>query len=305
MLSRNIPRPDGRRALSLVELLVVVAIVATLIALLLPAVQRVRAAAQRTACLNNLKQLGLAAHGYANSQRALPPGCSYRNGTDPQPHLTWMARLLPHLENDALWRDCVRAFEQDRFFQSPPHFPILGRFMAAFTCPADPRSQTPWAYTRFQVAFTDYLGVEGTDLTRKDGALYLDSRVALADIADGTANTLLAGERPPSADHHLGWWYAGWGQNKTGSTDSVLGVRELCRHPRYWACPHGPYEFTDGGTDGGPDDPCDAFHFWSFHPGGGHFLFADGSARFLVYAADAALPALATRAGGEPVALPD
>ena len=66
-------------------------------------------------------------------------------------------------------------------------------------------------------------------------------------------------------------------------------------------CPRGPYHFTAGD----PNDTCDAFHFWSFHSGGAHFLFCDGSVRFLAYSADPIMPALATRAGGEAVTVPD
>jgi prepilin-type N-terminal cleavage/methylation domain-containing protein/prepilin-type processing-associated H-X9-DG protein len=290
-----------RPAFTLIELLVVIAIVGALVGLVLPAVQMVRAASHRAGCLNRLKQIGLALHAYHDAQRQLPPGCSFRNGADPQPHMSWLTRLLPHLEQASLWQESVRAYALEKFFERPPHLPILGRVVPIFTCPADDRSQSPWDYSTFRVAFTDYLGVEGIDLLHTNGVLYLDSRVRLGDVADGAANTLMAGERPPSSDHNLGWWYAGWGQAKTGSADMVLGVREVCAHPRYWRCPRGPYYFDDGRGD----DPCHAFHFWSFHSGGAHFLFCDGSARFLAYSADRLMPALATRAGGEAVTLPD
>jgi prepilin-type processing-associated H-X9-DG protein len=107
-----------------------------------------------------------------------------------------------------------------------------------------------------------------------------------------------SGERPPSADFWYGWWYAGYGQAGTGSADMLLGVRERnLGGPFVSDCPAGPYHFREGRAD----NQCDLFHFWSLHPGGAHFLFADGSVRFLAYSADAILPALATRAGGEPV----
>jgi prepilin-type processing-associated H-X9-DG protein len=144
--------------------------------------------------------------------------------------------------------------------------------------------------------------VEGTDQFRHDGLLYLDSRLRFAAIRDGTSTTLMVGERPPSADKSLGWWYAGWGQQKNGSADSVLGVQELNTSPKTQKiCPPGPYDFRPGNLD----NPCDAFHFWSLHPGGAHFLFADGSVHFLRYSVAPLMPALATRAGGETVTLPD
>lgn len=289
-----------RSAFTVIELLVVIAIVAILMGLLLSAVQRVRAAAVRTKCANNLKQLGLALHNGHDAQRRLPPGCSYENGASPQPHMSWLARMLPYVEQEAMWRESLQAYSQNTFFETPPHFPILKRVVPTFVCPSDNRSEAPWDFIVFQVAFTDYLGVWGTDHTQRDGVLYLDSRVRLTDITDGTSNTLMIGERPPSADNKLGWWYAGWGQSKDGSAEMLLGVRELNDHPRYTDCSHGPYHFTAGK----PTNNCDLFHFWSYHPGGANFAFADGSVRFLSYSADSVFPALSTRAGGEVVQIP-
>jgi len=80
-----------------------------------------------------------------------------------------------------------------------------------------------------------------------------------------------------------------------------LGVRERNFSPDYEACPPGPYTFVRGDLK----NPCDTFHYWSLHPGGANFAFADGSVRFLSYSAHAILPALSTRAGGESVAIPD
>lgn len=147
---------------------------------------------------------------------------------------------------------------------------------------------------------TSYLGVAGLNTGRADGSLFLDSNLRLNDITDGTSSTLLVGERPPSTDFRYGWWYAGWGQNKDGEGDGVLGVRTFCREVSS-GCPEGPYHFTAGRFD----NQCDAFHFWSPHPGGANFAFADGSVRFLRYSADPIMPALPTRAGGETVELPD
>ena len=87
-----------------------------------------------------------------------------------------------------------------------------------------------------------------------------------------------------------------------GSVEVVMGVRELNHSPLgLGGCPYGPYSLTEGALQ----DDCSRFHFWSFHPGGAHFAFADGSVRFLRYSADDIMPALATRAGGEAVTLPD
>lgn len=152
------------------------------------------------------------------------------------------------------------------------------------------------------VAFTSYLGIAGTRNSKGDGALYYKSAVSFTDIKDGTSNTLLVGERPPSSDLWYGWWYAGVGVGGTGMADMVLGVREMC--PRADAyipdCGGVPLHFVPGRIN----NMCDAFHYWSLHPGGANFLFADGSVTFLTYAADPLLPALATRSGGEVVERP-
>lgn len=283
--------------MSLIEVLVVIAIMGVLIALTLGAVQKVRAAAARAQCLNQAKQLGLALHGYHDQHGTFPSGVSWQDGKHPQPHMTWLTRLLPFVEQESLWRQSVAAFEQEKFFELGPHVPILGHKINLFVCPADPVAQTPWDYGSFQVAYTSYLGVSGTDLHQWDGVLHTDAAVAIRDISDGTSQTLIVGERHVNDHHNLGWWYAGWGQRKTGSTDSILGVREVREEIDPPGCSYGPFRFEPGRAD----NRCDVFKFWSHHPGGAIFTFADGSSRFLAYSADVILPALATRAGGETV----
>jgi prepilin-type N-terminal cleavage/methylation domain-containing protein len=294
----------GRRAprgFTLVELLVVIGIIAVLLALTLPAIQRVRDAANRTRCSNNLHQIGLALHGYHGVYRTFPPGVSYRNGADPYPFMSWNTRLLPFLEQDNLWKQTQQAFAQEKVFLFDPPHVGLETVLPVFGCPADPRTLQTRDLGALTVAFTAYLGVEGTDQFRKDGILYLDSQIRMADVTDGTSNTLLVGERPPSADGVLGWWYAGEGQGKDGSADMVLGVRERNAFTYAAACPPGPYHFGPGRVQ----NQCDALHFWSMHIGGAHFLFADASVHFLPYSVDSLLPALATRNGGEAAVLPD
>jgi len=199
----------SRSAFTLLELLVVVSIIAILMGLLFSAVQRVRAAAARTKCQNNLKQLGLALHNYESGRGKLPPGNSYLNGKAPELNMGYETRILPYIEQDNLWREAMAAFQQQPFFEKPPHLSILDRVIPSFVCPMDARTQDAHAFSRaFRVAFTDYLGVWGTDYTKPDGVLFVDSAVRLIQIFDGTSNTLMIGERPPSADYNLGWWYA-------------------------------------------------------------------------------------------------
>jgi prepilin-type processing-associated H-X9-DG protein len=141
------------------------------------------------------------------------------------------------------------------------------------------------------------LGVQGTNQVRKNGAFFVDSHVRFSDFSDGLNNTIIVGERPPSGDGRWGYCYAGWGTAKDGTGDMVLGVRSLNIGALEATCPSGVYRFGPGRVD----NSCDALHFWSLHSGGAHFLFCDGSVRFLGYDADGILPALATRAGRETV----
>ena len=214
---------------------------------------------------------------------------------------TWLTQILPFVEEQQLWNSAVVAYKfSSNPLQSPPHTP-MATLMPFYTCPGDPRVQQIQFAPRdkINVALTSYLGVSGRDYATLDGVLFRDSRIRFADITDGTSNTLLAGERPPSADFQFGWWYAGAGQKFTGSADMILGVQEQnILLVTAGSCPPGTYTFTDGRMS----NQCDMFHFWSLHSGGAHFLFADGSVHFLSYASAPILPALASRAGGEAVA---
>jgi prepilin-type N-terminal cleavage/methylation domain-containing protein/prepilin-type processing-associated H-X9-DG protein len=290
-----------RRGFTLLELLVVIAVLAVLIGLLLAAVQRARAAAARTACANNLRQVALGLHGCHGTAGHLPPGMRIAN--DPYPFMSWCARTLPYLEQRPAWDEAVEDYRRQPLFSWPRPHRNLGRPMPVFVCPADGRAVGTNDEDE-TVGFTFYLGVTGSLGVRWDGVLYRDSAVRLGDVTDGASNTLLLGERPPSADLHFGWWYAGTGQDRSnwdGAADYLLAAREFNRTYRAPTCPRGPYRFGPGS----PDDMCSTFHFWSRHTGGAHFAFADGSVRFLRYSADPILPALATRAGGEAVSAPD
>src|SRR5262245_65689888 len=101
-IPKLIPRNDPRHAFTLLELLVVIAIIGVLIALLLPAVQKVRAAADRVHCANNVKQIGLALHNYHDSFRRLPPGVTSQKPKEPYPRMSWLTRILPYVEQDNL-----------------------------------------------------------------------------------------------------------------------------------------------------------------------------------------------------------
>ncbi len=294
-----------RRGFTLIELLVVLAVIAVLIGLMVPAVQQVRDAAARVQCASNLKQLGLAAQQYHQAWRSFPPGMRFKKGRtrDPQYLSSWLTQLLPYVEQHQLWTATQAAYKQSRSpLKNPPHVG-LATVVPVFTCPADGRTNEVQIAQRekYVVALTSYLGVEGKDLTTKDGILFRDSYIRILDIKDGTSNTLFAGERPPSTDFQYGWWYAGIGQRYTGSAEFILGVEEQnVLQVTAGSCPPGTYTFAPGSVN----DQCAMFHFWSLHVGGAHFLFADGSVRFLHYSAAPILPALASRSGGEVVTVP-
>jgi prepilin-type processing-associated H-X9-DG protein len=216
--------------------------------------------------------------------------------------MTWLARLLPYIEEDNIWKGTLAAYRFDRnAFNVPPHVGFVTT-IKLYGCPADERlSQPQPTYDNFTPALTSFVGVLGTDYRVTDGVLYKDSRTKLAHIYDGTSNTVMVGERPPSADNFYGWWYAGFGQNGTGSLDMLLGARERNYGTgTTGGLPPGPYAFGPGRID----NLADVFHFWSLHPSGAHFLFADGSTHFIPYNVSPTLiPALATRNGGEPETL--
>jgi prepilin-type N-terminal cleavage/methylation domain-containing protein/prepilin-type processing-associated H-X9-DG protein len=171
------------RAFTLIELLVVIAIIGVLIALLLPAVQKVRAAAQRTQCINNLKQIGLALHGYHDVNGSFPPALDNNpfevatgvHATQKYWMLSWMVRILTFLEQDNLWR--LTDMEENNTSVGLPtrydpwnvvnrkdRYVGLGMELNVFRCPADDRQYTTTVSeygTNYVIGFTGYLGVNG------------------------------------------------------------------------------------------------------------------------------------------------
>lgn len=293
-----------RAAFTLVELLVVVAILAVLVGLTTAAVQRVRESAARAGCQNHLRQLGLALAGHHAAHARYPVGCLSADVPGGFARRGWMVPLLPHVDQPALWQQAVEAakLRPDRFSASPPH--PFATPVRVYGCPADGRTREPaFARDKLWVALTSYLGVAGTRNARRDGVLFTGGSVRGTDVTDGASQTLAVGERPPSPDMWVGWWYAGYGVDFAGTGDTVLGAKERATpdYPLMPDCGEGSTTFRQGRLD----SMCDVMHFWSTHPGGANFLFADGAVKFLGYPVAAVLPALATRAGGEGVTVPD
>jgi len=190
-----------RTGFTLVELLVVVAIVGLLVALLLPAVQAAREASRRTTCANHLRQIGIAAHGFAAARRHLPPG----RGTPLPMIFSAQAFLLPYLEEESL-RSLID-------FQAPPaSFTVAGgsydgsrnsiaagTAVSVFICPSDPMAGRAPGSSH---AGTNYAANAGSGLSRYgnliqgDGVFFTGSHVRLSAIADGTSATGAFSERP-------------------------------------------------------------------------------------------------------------
>ncbi len=294
-----------RRGFTLIELLVVIAIIAILVALLLPAVQQAREAARRTQCKNNLKQIGIALHGYHEQFDKLPPGWIGVTAGKLDIYGTngwgWASKILPQMEQGALYN----AINFNVSIADPLNATARTTIIPSFRCPSDIGEQK-WTIADengvalAQLATANYVGVFGVsdiddcvdgDATNwplptrfpqcgGEGAFFHNSTVRFADMTDGLSNTFLAGEHksnpklaPP--------WFSTWAGVIPGGDDAIVRIL--------------------GTTDHTPNSPANHIDdFSSHHTGGAHFLFGDGSVRFIGSSIDMAkYQTMATRAAGD------
>lgn len=216
---------------TLVELLVVIAIIGILVGLLLPAVQSAREAARRMQCSNNLKQMGLAAHNYMDTFKALPTGeysCCWG---------TWLLQLLPFAEQNNLFRlyqynGMMADLPVGTRYGSAPNLPVTRTQISMYTCPSDSISAS--SSLRSGITFHNYVANHGnTSLSRLSplgttstgapnifggapfrfvGATTTPQNIKLGDMTDGTSNTLMISETIQGKNNDLrgfSWWNGG------------------------------------------------------------------------------------------------
>lgn len=303
-----------RSAFTLVEVLVVIAIIGTLIALLLPAVQMARESARRLACTNKLRQISLAGHQHHDTYGKFPPGRVDAPFTVPQGEIidgghSFFPFLLPYLEQEAL----ARIYRWDKRAQGPDNQPVATTQLKIVQCPSAEPNRWATAVTDptnyasgGRGACSDYGGVREIDTNLIDlgivdrpannvGVLTNNYLTRLAEITDGTSQTILIIE------------YAGrptlWRAGRIVPEIYVTGGA--------WV--GGPLTYGQGSTPNGVTQPgpcaincTNNREVYSFHPGGANAAFVDGSMHFLKASIDIRTFArLATREGGEQVSLGD
>jgi prepilin-type N-terminal cleavage/methylation domain-containing protein/prepilin-type processing-associated H-X9-DG protein len=313
-----------RPAFTLIELLVVIAIIAVLIGMLLPAVQKVREAANRAQCLNNLKQIALAAHNYHDVASRFPTGGRlpvYVGGRPTGGTNLWV-ELLPYFEQDNLQKKWD--YSDNRHNVAGGMNSTQAQVIKILICPSDPLPEAVVQHTSANwlapfwcwgyYAMSSYCGNAGTRSVHpgsppafpgiaRDGIFWINSSVRLTDISDGTSNTFLFGERfhhDPEFDLRQPVVLPGIVPiSQMGTWGFVAGGGVMANVTLHTAAPINHRMPTGGDVSTLNDRAC---AFGSGHLGGANFAFADGHARFVSDSIPLwTLQALSTRARGEVV----
>ncbi|MGE3799242.1 MAG: DUF1559 domain-containing protein [Thermomicrobiales bacterium] len=297
-------RPGHRRGFTLIELLVVIAIIAVLLGLLLPAVQKVRAAAANMSCLNNLKQIGVALQTYHDANGNFPAGYVSgvdANGDDTGPGWGWATQILPYLEANNLYS----RIDLKQPIEAPANAPTRTVRLKIYLCPADNAPDTFTAASRdingnilrpiCDLATASYPGMYGIyePGVDGDGVFFRNSKVRIADITDGTSTTVMVGERIYLYGETT-WVGAVTNANMVAPPGSPMPLQVLNSSNNILGHSREAWD--------GPASPQEPNHFSSRHAGGINFLFADGHVRALGASVSyAVFKALSTRSGGEAI----
>ena len=302
-----------KKGFTLIELLVVIAIIAVLIGLLLPAVQKVRDAAARLQCTNNLKQIGLAMMNYESTYNRFPAGyldnmtmspivSSLINpvpNPDPIIGWGWGALILPYLEQETLYKSInINSINMNNTSAAAVAF--RKTVIKGFLCPSDDTGLNTFTVSgtggNFELAKCSYAGVNGqeelADIDCAVGSgMFLRGRgVSIAEVTDGLSNTLFVGERSSKSKPATLPGVCTWvGALPGGYLDDETPALFVLGHTGEPNDPHTPNSPTPHVED-----------FTSKHSGGVNFLFGDGSVRFITDSIDGQTwVKLGTRQGGE------